>query len=188
MMYGDEVTITDRGIAVPLKELQPIDVFPDSTCWGTWLPPTESSGAKDPVEHLFLSPVPPESWPVAFRLRLRVWDQPGALHAISTILRREHVNVLFAQATRSSRRSAFWYALCEATPLRIWANELLVELAGKDKQDHVTARKQVTRAIGLALTAFVERLCWLIRVFHAELCDRSGVTAKIKMLDVERIM
>ena len=208
MLYGDEVTLYKDGVAFTTKELQPIDVYPGSTCWGAWLTHRDEPNARpeDHVEHLFISPVPPASWPVAFRLRLRLRDRPGTIQAISTILQREHINILFAQSMKYSRHGAFWYGLCEATTLLPWANKTIQNLHTnhmKTLQDEMRTRSEnerrqlankqkallegYTRAISLMMTTFTERLCWLLRVADHEYATEQPARAFGQPIDQTRL-
>lgn len=115
MLYGDQVTLASDRIIVPSKELHPISIHDNSKCWGVAVPPADH---RDLGRHYVLSPVHPESWPVAFRLDIKLRNVVGAMAQASRVINSHGVNILFAECTQSGYSHATWSTLCESLALK----------------------------------------------------------------------
>ena len=76
MQYGDTVSIWDRSIQIPAKELEAIGIYDSSCCWGAWvndwraLANLENYSGSSP--NLLITPFAPNSWPFLLRIELRL--------------------------------------------------------------------------------------------------------------------
>ena len=125
MLYGEDVNVTEQGPQIDPRALQALGVEHGSQCWGVWLYDSHPcAGAVDlscfdqgsphgKAPHLLISPIHPDSWPVALRLRIELSAEPGSMLQASKVLHAEGWNILFAKCVPTGHYHATWSVICE---------------------------------------------------------------------------
>lgn len=129
MQYGSVVTVLNDGIRISEDQLEPIGIFDQSECWGVWLPDPNWSlnDGKQPPEHLVVSPFPPSSWPLLFRVELKLDDTAGTLSDALKVLNDEGFNILGIQGTPTGHRHATVTIIGESVEIKVKKSRLLLE-------------------------------------------------------------
>ena len=123
MSYGDIVRVFDSGPSISEKSLGPIGIHDKSICWGVSIHDFPVRGReiapenRKPEPHLLISPIDPQSWPFAFRLKIELRHEPGAMARAAGFLKEAGVNILFAECTPTSFRHASWNVIGVADSL-----------------------------------------------------------------------
>ncbi len=120
MHLGELCKVTRNGIRISRQRLAAIGVDDGSRLWVRNLarPNTESNPPdQQPCRtgHIITSPIPPDSWPLTYRLEVRIRDGEGALASMLTSLPPD-INILTAHCTPSGFYHATWIGLVERLP------------------------------------------------------------------------
>lgn len=120
MIWGDQLTITRRGIYSARKGLETIGINPGTLVH--MLPMrTFEYRSKEPgkffPKDLLLTPIVPSLWPFVMRFVLRLRNRPGTLQDALSFFERQGINILFAEATRSGHHHSVLNVLAEVRTL-----------------------------------------------------------------------
>ncbi|MBS1914408.1 MAG: hypothetical protein JST22_20635 [Bacteroidetes bacterium] len=136
MFHGAELRVLETGIKAPPGLMETIGIYHESRCWGVLVadPPDDSapnshretgrrkgrnrltyrSPDGESRQHLFISPIHPESWATLLRVELKLLDHIGAMRDAAAVLQEVQANILFAECTYSGFHHATWNLIAES--------------------------------------------------------------------------
>ena len=127
MRNGDSIRISQDGLELKPKAVEPLSIFDNSSCWGVWVagrPARDSTDSRKPknprrhLPHLVVSPIHPDLWPFSAHVEMRLKDEPGALANVSRLLSEGGANIIFADCAASGYRQATLSSVIEFESLR----------------------------------------------------------------------
>ena len=125
MQRGEKITVFPNGLRVSAEALSSIGIFDMSTCWGLWVPdrnnwpPSDQDSLAQQPEHFLISPFEPRSWPVLFRVEMRLNnDRAGTLAAATAPLAENGLSILAIEAVPAGHHHATVNIIGEAVSLK----------------------------------------------------------------------
>jgi hypothetical protein len=120
MLFGDKLIISQNGIHISNNTLATVGIFPKATVYllpfRTFEYRETEPGYYFPMD-LLITPIPPKQWPFVMRFLIRLRNQPGTLENALTFFRKNHINILFSECSRSGHHHTALNVLVEAKEL-----------------------------------------------------------------------
>jgi len=144
--HGDEIQLLADGPLIRPKAVEPLGIYHGSTCWGLWVHGRPSrnherrkklrAGGNEQLPHLVISPIHPDSWPIAFHLEIMLRHTPTALPDVLEIIARNNVDLHFTEFCDSGYQSSQLTAIGEVEDLKHWhTNETLANWYSQAKDE-----------------------------------------------------
>lgn len=115
MLHGDIVTLTEEGIVVHEKALQPLAIFDKSACWGVWAANPHKGHPQRGHPNLIISPFHPTSWPFLIRLQVVIENARGALVTVCRLIAENDLSILYSECTPTGFSHATLTVIAEST-------------------------------------------------------------------------